>query len=194
MALISCGRCYGALRVSNRDLAQMVVISSTNGATQARKWGKQEGICEKNTSGHWMWCENCLREAFPRHGFSLKRNTNIQKSKYLPSTALQQPNIEYVDVTVQKPAEKPRVIERIVEKSVYRTVEKIVEKPVEKIVEKVVEKKTGQVIHRTSRRTLALVGGLFFGLGYLLSDGPLRTHLESAPEPPGRSDSGALLR
>ena len=175
MALISCGRCYGALRVSNRDLAQMVVISSTNGATQARKWGKQEGICTKNTSGHWMWCENCLREAFPRHGFSLKRNTNIQKSKYLPSTALQQPNI-------------------LVEKTVYRTVEKIVEKPVEKIVEKVVEKKTGQVIHRTSRRTLALVGGLFFGLGYLLSDGPLRTHLESAPEPPGRSDSGALLR
>ena len=180
MTLIFCSRCHQALRIPSKEVAQTIDISPDNASRQARTWGRGEGICAKNRSGHWRWCEACFPDAFLRHGFYLKGSVSRapRETGQLPSIELRQQTFSNEGRGSFR-SEKP--------------VSRYVDVPIERVIEKIVEKEIEKVVYKTRYRIMALVSGLFLGLGYIVSDGQPRAYLEDILWPQDRSGSETSL-
>ena len=200
MTQISCIRCGKALEVPTKEVAQRIGITRDHTNKQARAWGKVEGICAKNTSGHWRWCEACFPDAFRRHGVGRVSGAPYKPGQ-LPSAGLRQQTFptregaafrDAIELSGEKPIghhekrqDKESRIDVPVEKVVEKTIVRYVDVPVERTIEKVVNK--------TQYGILALVGSLFLGLGYVISDGQPRAYLEGILWPQDRSGSETSL-
>lgn len=195
MTQISCIRCGKALEVPTKEVAQRIGITPDHTTKQARAWGKAEGICKKNARGHWRWCEACFPDAFRRHGVG-RVSGAPQKPGQLPSAGLRQQTFSHEGGSsfrdaIELSGEKPIV--RYIDVPVEKVVEKIVEKTVVRYVDVPVERTIEKVVNKTQYGILALVGSLFLGLGYIISDGQPRAYLEGILWPQDRSGSETSL-